>query len=336
MEIIIDQRIELLAVIQTISGYWDNFAQKYMKKIHFESNYKNKVIKYFEKFKEHETIKLFKQLYRDNLDTSHYFQFVLILGHSELPEMNSVKCDYDKYSLEFNKNGKWKLFLDSIKIFYKDTNFKDFFEKSNNEYEKLLSDFGNKNDIINNTKCIFEYLSISENKNYNVIISPLVMGCYSINIKNDIENKYYQIMCPTDYNNNKYLFNYPEPIMHILWHEIGHTIINDLTEKYINEFDIENIEIPEKIKNIGYSIIEVIINEYIIRSIVYMLTELNEGEYNATLQYEVEENIGFTEVKKLKSYIIENCEKNKKLLKDNNYKKLIDYVINKICKSYCA
>jgi hypothetical protein len=335
VEIIIDQRIELLAVIQTISGYWDNFAKKYMKKSHFESNYKTEVIKYFEKFKEHETIRLFKQLCKKDLETSHYFQFVLILSYSELPEMNSINSYYDKYCLEFSQNNNWKLFVDSIKTFYKDTNFKEFFKK-NNEYERLLSDFGNKNEIINSSKYIFDYLSIYENSNYKIIVSPLAMGCYSVNVNNDLGKICYQIMCPTEYKNNKYLFNYGEPIIHILWHEIGHSIINDLTEKYINEFNIENIKIPEKIKDIGYSKIEIVINEYIIRAIVYMLIELNEGENNAALQYEIEENIGFTEVKKLKNYIIENCEKNNKLLKDYNYKKLIDYVINKICKSYCA
>jgi len=336
MKIIVDQRIELLAVIQTISGYWDNFAQKYMKKSHFKNIYKNRVIKYFEKFKEHETIKLFEQLYKDDLDTSHYYQFVLILGYSELPELKNVKNYCDKWSLEFSKNNNWNLFINSIKTFYKDTNFNDFFENNYKEYDKLISDFGNKEEIVNSSKCIFNYLSVFDNNNYKVIVSPLVMGCYSININNDFEKIYYQIMCPTEYNDNRYLFCYPEPIIHILWHEIGHTIINDLTEKYIKEYNIENIVIPEKIKNTGYSIIEVVINEYIIRAIVYMLTEINEGEFNANLQYEVEEKFGFTEVKKLKNYITENCEKDKRLLKDENYKKIIDYIINRICKLYCA
>jgi len=157
------------------------------------------------------------------------------------------------------------------------------------------------------------------------------MGCYSISMNNDLEKKCYQIMCPTEYN-NKYIFNYPEPIIHILWHEISHTIINDLTEKYINEFDIKNVKIPENIKNTGYSIAEVVINEYIIRAIVYMLVELNECENSAALQLEVEKNFGFTEVKNLKNYIIENCEKNNKLLLDENYRKLMKFVINKILK----
>jgi len=333
MDIIVDQRIELLAVIQTLSGYWDNFAKKYMKKSHFESNYKNKVMKYFENFKEHETIKLFKQLYKNDLDTSHYFQLVIILSYSELPEMNIINYHYDKWSFEFSQNNNWKLFINSIKIFYKDTNFKYFFEENNNEHEKLISDFGNKNEVINNSKCIFDYLSIKENSNYKVIVSPLAMGCYSINMNNDLEKKCYQIMCPTEYNNDKYLFNYPEPIIHILWHEISHSVINDLTEKYINEFDIENVEIPENIKNTGYSIVEVVINEYIIRAIVYILVELNECENSAALQYEVEKNFGFTEVKNLKNYIMKNCEKNNKLLLDENYKKLMKFVIDKILKS---
>jgi len=326
MEIIIDQRIECLAVIQTLCGYWDNFAQKYMKKSHFQCGYIDEIKKYFEKYKDHETLKLFNNLCKENPDISHYFQFVLILGHSKFPELKSITNYFDDYSSKFSKENNWKTFVDSMKIFYEETNFNCFFESKKNEYEKIISDFGDINKT--NSKYIFDYLDVKDNSNYKVIISPLIMGLYGIAIKiNETENVNYPIMSPNDYQNNKYIYDYGEPINHILWHEIGHTVINDLTDKYINEFDIENLNVPEEIKKIGY-IGKTVINEYIIRAITYKLIELFEDDNSAVFQLDLEAKFGFTEIKKIKMFIEENCEKNNKLLKDDNYKKLINYVIN--------
>jgi len=334
MEIIIDQRIECLAVIQTLCDYWDNFLQKYFKKSHFQCRYINDVIKYFEKYKHHETLKLFNHLCKENPDLSHYFQFVFILGHSELPELNSITNYYnDDYEYKLSQENNWKTFVDSMKIFYKETNFKYFFESNKNEYEEIISDFGDINKT--NSKYIFDYLGVKDNSNYKVIISPLIDGCYGMKIKiNEIETVNYAIMSPNDYQNNKYIYDYGEPINHILWHEIGHTVINDLTEKYINEFDIENLNAPEK--KIGGYTGKTIINEYIIRAITYKLIELFEDNNSATFQLELEAKYGFNEIKKIKMFIEENCEENNKLLKDENYKRLINYVINILNKVYCV
>jgi hypothetical protein len=308
-----------------------------MGKSSYQCKYKNEVINYFEKYKQHKTIELYKNLLKEEPEISHYFQFVFILGCSELPELNCITNYNNDYYYNLSQKNNWKIFVDSMKLFYKETNFKYFFESNKNEYEKVLFDFGNRDEIIKNSNCIFDYLSISDNSNYKIIISPLVMGCYGINIKiNELETINYPIMCPDDYINDKYIFRYGEPVMHILWHEISHTVINDLTEKYIKEFDIKNIEIPEKIKNAGYSEIKTVIDEYIIRSIVYILTELIDGESSAVLQFEQEIKFGFTEIKEIKEFIKKNCEKNNKLLTDENYKKLINYVISKICESCVA
>jgi len=58
MEIIVDERIELLAVIQTMNGYWDNLSLKYSNRKLFNCKYKENINNYFNKYKNHETIKL--------------------------------------------------------------------------------------------------------------------------------------------------------------------------------------------------------------------------------------------------------------------------------------
>jgi hypothetical protein len=55
MEIIIDKRIELITVIQTLCNYWDNLSLNSTKKYLFK--YKDNVTEYFKKYKTHEIIK---------------------------------------------------------------------------------------------------------------------------------------------------------------------------------------------------------------------------------------------------------------------------------------
>jgi hypothetical protein len=43
------------------------------------------------------------------------------------------------------------------------------------------------------------------------------------------------------------------------------------------------------------------------------------------LEYETKN--GFNKIEKIKNYILEHCTKNNKLLKDDNYIKLINYVM---------
>jgi hypothetical protein len=93
MEIIIDQRIELLTIIQTLCGYWDNLAQKYYQKTLFQCKYKDNIKEYFRKYEQHETLVLYKNICNDEQNISAFLQ--LVLSYSEFPAFNKT-ADYKK------------------------------------------------------------------------------------------------------------------------------------------------------------------------------------------------------------------------------------------------
>jgi hypothetical protein len=195
MEIYIDQRIELITIIQNLCGYWDNLAQIYdnQKLFQCKCKYKDNINNYFEKYKQHETIELYKKLCNEVQDICTFL--TLILSYSDLPDLSKIK------------ENNYERFIDSIRKFYQETNFYNFFENNKNIYDKIIFDFGNKDYFKNEINIIFEYLDI-DNKNYKVIISPLVMGNFGINIDTDK----YIIISPFDYKNNKYIFGSKESI----------------------------------------------------------------------------------------------------------------------------
>jgi hypothetical protein len=315
MEIKIDQRIELITIIQTLCGYWDNLAIRFYKKALFQCKYKDNIKEYFEKYKKNKTIALCNKLFNEEMDISAFL--TLVLNYSDPPLLNK--------NINYKEN-KYEYFIDSIKKYYVETKFDCFFDNNQNEYNKIINDFGY--DLNNEIDIIFDILNIN-NINYKIIISPLVLGNFGINTFT--EN--YVILSPIGYKNDKYIFNSKESNKNIIWHEIAHTVINDLTKKYYNQVKFENIKITEIYVNNLYNNWETIVNEYIVRAISNKKKKNNDCA-KGLLEWEIKK--GFNEIENIKNYILENCIENNKFNKKDKYEKLIEYVINKISKSYCA
>jgi len=327
MEIIVDKRIELLAVIQTITQYWDNLALKLFNKKLFKCKYKENVDKYFNKFKEHETAKLFCELSNNVQDFSAFIN--LVLCYSNPPNFDNVANIENNINSLNKQNIPYDQFINGIKHFYEDTNFEYFFKNNKNEYEKLINDYMNKNDLKEYVNIVDNYLG-SNTKNNTIAISALLMGNFGIKIlTNENITNNYSLISPFDYKENKYIFGSKFSILELLWHEISHLTINDLTKNYIDQFDISCKIISNDFIKHFYTDIETIVNEYIIRAITIRLLEINYGEI--TVENLIQDNIqkGFTEIESVKNHISKNCEKDNKFIKEG-YKDLMDCVINKI------
>jgi len=316
MEISIDQRIELITIIQTLCNYWENLSVKFFGKKFFQSKYRDNINHYFNKYKQHEAVRIYGDLCNFEPNISAFLE--MILCFSPPPDLSLLKNIDNTHSNILKQD-----FIDSLKNFYSDTNFRYFFESNKSEYNNIVNDFNINGNIDVNSKVIFDYLDIS-NDNFKIIISPLVMGNFSISIR-ALENKInnYLIISPLDYKEGKYFFGSESSIKYLLWHEIAHTVVNDLTKKYISQSEIDSIIMPEVFKNGIYNNFETVINEYIIRAITFSLVKNNDA--NSLLEHET--NNGFTEIQDIKSFIERTCEKKNKLLKDDTYGSLVNFVI---------
>jgi len=327
MEIIVDKRIELLAVIQTITQYWDNLALKFFNKKLFKCKYKENIDNYFNKYKEHETVKLFCELSNNVQDFSAFIN--LVLCYSNPPNFDNIANIESNINCLIKQNIPYNEFISEINRFYEDTNFEYFFENNKSEYEVLINDYMNKNDLKKYVNIVDEYLGSNTN-NFTIAISALLMGNFGIKILTNESITYnYLVISPFDYKENKYIFGSKFSIVELLWHEISHLTINDLTKNYIDQFDISCKIISNDFIKHFYTDIETIVNEYIIRAITIRLLEINYGEI--TVENLIQDNIqkGFKEIESVKNFIIKNCEKDNKFIKEG-YKGLMSYVINKI------
>ncbi|MDR1300873.1 MAG: DUF4932 domain-containing protein, partial [Treponema sp.] len=235
MEIIIDKRIELMAVIQTIDHYWDNLSLQFTNEKLLQCKYKENIYDYFKDYENHETIKLYKKLCNTQ-DISFFIN--LVLCYSNLPELNPIADPEHNLKSIFEPDFPYEKFINGVKQFYEDTNFEYFFKNSQHEYEKLLNDYRHRNEVEKYIIIIDNYLE-SDTKNYTIIISALLMGNFGIGILTNENIKFnYSIISPYDYKDDKYIFGSELFIKGLLWHEISHLTINDLTKKYINQCNV--------------------------------------------------------------------------------------------------
>ena len=328
MEIIVDKRIELMAVIQTIEHYWDNLAIKYYNQELFKCKYKKIVDNYFKKYKSHETVKLFSILCNDVQDISTFIN--LVLCYSSLPNLNNIANLENNINCLTQQKISYENFVNLIKRFYNDTNFEYFFENNQSEYKMLINDYISENDLIRYENVVEAYLK-SNTVNYTIVVSALIMGCFGIRILTNENVMYnYSIISPFDFSENRYIFGSKFSVLETLWHEISHLTINNMTKSYINQLDISHKKITNSFVKNFYTDIETIINEYIVRAITIRLFEINYGDKKVGNL--IQENIqkGFTEIESIKNYISKNCEKDNKFTREEGYIKLLDYVINKI------
>jgi hypothetical protein len=119
----------------------------------------------------------------------------------------------------------------------------------------------------------------------------------------------------------------------IAWHEISHTIINDLTLKYYDPNKHKKIIPSDKLIFKIYNSVDSLVSEYIVRAITLLL-ERDKDCAEELLNYTIFE--GFNEVENIKDYILKNYSVNNKFTINNDYSKLIEYVIDRINKSYSA
>jgi len=328
MEILIDKRIELITIVQNLCNYWEDFQIKHLTGPLCRSKYRENVHNYFGKFKDHKIIELYNSVIHDIWDISAFINMALCFSNP--PEMDII-ADYENNFGKINTTTfPYEEFINELRQFYIDSDFNQFYENNQTEYQKMLNNYGSKTELSANT--VFDYLDI-KNNNYKIIISSLTLdGCgFGIRVKtnNNVINEY-SVISPYSYNENNYLFGPINNRKSYVWHEICHLIINDLTKCYINQFDIDINQVPEiYLKNLINNK-ETIINEYIIRAITIRLFEKNGENEFAELLIQNDIKKGFKDVELLKDHIKQNFENDHVFMKDDRYKELMGYVIKLI------
>ncbi len=276
LNIIVDPRIELLSAVQLQSGY-ELLTQ-------FEFDYKNNMDDYFNNYKKHKAVTEFKRLNKLGFNYDAPPTSMLYLKN---PPNLEQKIDFDEY-LAGRANGKKNLtdFVQSLREFSKETDFRSFFDNNIPFYETMVEEVYNNVQDMNIAKNLDDYYGMDVNS-YNIILAPMFhSGGYGPRVKG--ENGLYDIygiIGPGDIRVEEDDKSIPvfsgETIRYIVWHEFSHSFVNPVTEKHlieINKYNNLYSKISKIMKSQAYTTWEICVNEHIVRAVTTRLTYIHLGK----------------------------------------------------------
>ncbi|QAT62368.1 DUF4932 domain-containing protein [Acidilutibacter cellobiosedens] len=309
----VDSRIELISIIQTLAGV------KHLTRLTFD--YKDDVLDYFNEYKDHPAVKLFKEYDSKGFNYQRPMYFILccnynkgLLSFDEELYNKQDQLDFNIFSKDKNKIDN---FIHQLNDFISASKFDNFFDSNKNRYAGYISNYEKIVNIVDAKKRLEQYYGVGQ-KSYNVILVPLILaGGYGINIKNEEKlNDIYCIMGPIDMKNNDLLFYIENLPKYIEYHEFSHSFVNPLFSKNKNKIN-ENYKLSKLLEKVGgdmkrqdYGNIEGFLNELIVRSVVARLISKYEGEEDYKRVIEFEKEKGFIYIEEVCNSL-ENYEKNR-------------------------
>ena len=307
-----DRRTELLSVLFWLSNYKINYS--FIVNME-ESSLYSKAIHYFKNTNYKKVVGLFETLV-DKYDMTFDAPVALFMQFNE--DMTSYFLEEYPYVTRLNKNHLVNELMDEVIMFYKESNFENYYSSNFDYYNNILI---KQNSLHLNTIISFmddlygkerEQLNLSIN-----ITSGTTNGGYCVTNGN-------QIICSSGLlNNNIYLYD------SMVLHEFSHHFINPLTHIWMNDNDKKDDLLFEDIKEIvkkqGYNSNETIINEYMIRAIECCYNDIYSNE---DLSSFIEKNMnqGFKDIEHVYTLVKEEVIVPKRLIKDV-YPKLLESFI---------
>lgn len=328
LNITVDPRIELLAVVQLLSGYGERTGRI----TRFDFPYKTDISEHFSTFKNHPAVKLFEEMSISGFSLDAPPEAMLHLSNP--PEL-ALQVPFTR-NLKHRAGGQERLekFIQELRDFAQKTNFTSFFEAHKGTYSKLVSDTYGKMQGVDFIATLENYYGMKQ-KSYNIILAPLFHpGGFGPRIDPEggsspvlnffkslqylIFNKWsgksfeiYNICGPVGVENGIPSFGTQEGFRQIAWHEFGHSFVNPLSESFKNRIKISEYSslfkpIKERMESEDYGNWETCVNEHIVRAVTARLTFINFGEQAGEDELRDQKSRGFVYIdplcKKLEEY----------------------------------
>lgn len=284
----VDPRIELLAVIEYLSGYGKNYKGTLTQD---STEYSQAIDLYFGKYKDHEAVQYFSELNKK--------KFIYDVPVEGMLYMNSLtKADYEATISERIKktvgHQEYLEFLKKAKSFAEETNFQEFYNENKAFYQQIVEETIQIKPWNEEVQIYNKYMGLNENK-YHIIISPLFIGGYGFEME-DIHtgNPTFYYIGGMKLSNDDYKKAFESVIEHIV---LDRVVNKNLYETY-NYVDKYNSIQTQMQKNKCYTW-EECVTQHLIKAISIRNLELAGQKEAAMKLLEKEEKAGFIYLSKV-------------------------------------
>lgn len=300
--VFVDPRMELLAVVQLLSGY----GERYGLITRYDFRYKRDVMEYFSPHKNHPAVKLFAEMSATGF--SYDAPPAAMLRLSEPPDLTLQLPFTGSLKKRAGSGERLNRFVSSLRDFARETNFTAFFQAHKGGFQAMVAVAKEKMEGIDYIGPLENYYGMKQHS-YNIILVPLFRGAYGPRIKTaDGTYDIYNITGPTGVANGIPTFGSAERFRHLAWHEFSHSFVNPITGKFhkeIAKYSSLYNPISDRMKQQAYGNWQTCVNEHIVRAVQVRLTYREIGKAAGYIALLIERGKGFC-------YVAALCERLKR------------------------
>jgi hypothetical protein len=302
LAITVDPRLELLAVVQSLSDY----EQRTGLITDLDFAYKQKVAQVFGPYREHAAVNMFDELSQAGFSFDGPPYVMLFL--SSPPELD-VQIPFPAYAAQ-RAGGMEKLeaFVAALRDFARESDFMQFYTEHTGFYQEIAAGVEalvNPGDLA----LLEEYYGMRQHS-YNIILVPLFhAGGFGPRLaREDGTFDVYSINGPHTLDGDLLTFGSPEDFRQLIWHEFSHSFINPLVEQAWEEIKPYSglyAPIEKKMRKQAYEEWQSAVNEHLIRAITARLAAREFGPEAGRRALETDRRLGFRYIDALADRLVE-------------------------------
>jgi len=292
INVTVDPRIELLAVVQYLSGY-DVLVQDALQ-------YKDAVDKRFSDFRDHEAVRLFGEMRTGGF--SYDAPPAAMLNVSAPPEL-AVQVPFTDYVAR-RAGGREQLeeFIEVLRSLAEESDFMGFFEEQAGFYGEIVGEAQAAMGDTDYAATLEDYYGVRQSS-YNLILAPLFRGGYGPRLERD-EGAFdvYNITGPWGVQDGRPQYGSAGAVKYICIHEFGHSFVNPIVEEFeaeTNRYSALYEPIADEMKRQAYGGWLTCAHEHIIRAVTARMVIHEAGETAGRGALSSEYGRGFRYVKPL-------------------------------------
>jgi hypothetical protein len=302
----VDPRIELLSVIQLLSGYVVGASLVNTD----ATTYRRDLDVYFAAHRGHLAVMIFAKIYPKG------FRFDVppkaMLYFSDPPELIERQPVPDDIMQKAGGEEQFSQFINALRDFARKTKFMKFYNAHRKNYQRMVEGMRERTKSIDLVGVLENYYGMKQHS-YNVMLMPLTIELgYGVNVQRSDETlDIYQMIGRSTVKNGSPVFGEGGTftLQNIVWHEFSHSFVNPLTTKHkaeVLKYASLYEPISQQMKAQAYPDWERAVNEHIIRALTsrFAAREINKEVGEKELQEDKKKGFIYIEplIERLKEY----------------------------------
>ena len=293
LNVSVDPRIELLSVVQLLSGYVMGASLVNTD----ATTYRRDLDVYFAPFRGHRAVTLFAEMYPKG------FAFDVppnvMLYFSNPPRLTQLQALPDDLKKRAGGERQLNEFIDALRDFARVSRFMEFYRAHVRTYQRIVDNTRATAKGKHLVGVLESYLGMKQHS-YNVFLMPLAIELgFGVNVKrSDGTLDIYQMIGRGSVNQGIPVFGAGGEftLQHIVWHEFSHSFVNPLTAQHraeVNKYQSLYQPIAMQMKQQAYADWEHAVNEHIIRALTSRLTSRETSPAVGAAELQEDKSSGF-------------------------------------------